>query len=252
MQSTAMPRHQANDQRSGTAGAPAVLVCDDDVEIVGAIRTYLENEGYPVLCAYNGRQVLDVLECQPDIRLLILDLMMPEMDGLQAIGRIRAERNLPILILSAKSEDRDKVFGLNLGADDYLTKPFNPRELIARCKSLLRRYLHLGSLPSGPAVHCCGGLCLDEESRSVTLDEEPVNLTGSEFRILSLLIKNPGRLYTSAEIYEQLWGNRAVGCENVIAVHIRHIREKIEFNPREPRYLKVVWGQGYRLESPEK
>lgn len=225
-----------------------ILVCDDDKEIVDAIRIYLENEGYQVFKAFNGREALEVLE-EKSIHLIIMDIMMPLMDGLRATRKIREENNIPVIMLSAKSEDTDKILGLNMGADDYITKPFNPLELIARVKSQLRRYTTLGSLETKSNVFQTGGLEIDDESKLVTVDGEEVKLTPVQYKILKLLTANAGRVYSIEEIYEKVWQEEAINPENTVAVHIRKIREKIEINPKEPKYLKVVWGIGYKVEK---
>lgn len=225
-----------------------ILVCDDDHSIVDAIEIYLKQEGYRVIKAYNGLEALKALE-ENEIHLIILDIMMPQLDGLQATVKIREICNIPILMLSAKSEDTDKVLGLNFGADDYITKPFNPLELTARVKSLLRRYTQLGAIAENkPAVFRIGGLVMDDERKEVTVDGEPVKLTPIEYRILLLLVQNPGKVFSITQIYERIWNEEALGGDNTVAVHIRHIREKIEINPKEPRYLKVVWGVGYKID----
>ena len=224
-----------------------ILVCDDDKEIVEAISIYLENEGYQVSKAYNGREALDILE-EEVIHLIIMDIMMPQMDGIRATMKIREENNIPVIMLSAKSEDTDKILGLNMGADDYITKPFNPLELIARVKSQLRRYTTLGSLETKENVFRTGGLEIDDESKRVTVDGEEVKLTPVQYKILKLLTANAGRVYSIEEIYEKVWQEDAINPENTVAVHIRKIREKIEINPKEPKYLKVVWGIGYKVE----
>lgn len=230
-----------------------ILVCDDDKEIVEAIEIYLQQEGYEVIKAYDGAQVLEILKKQA-VDLLILDVMMPKLDGIHATLKIREESSIPIIILSAKSEDSDKILGLNIGADDYLTKPFNPLELVARVKSQLRRYTKLGSmnLEEEKNVYKNGGLFIDDEKKEVTVDGEEVKLTPIEYQILLLLVKNAGRVYSIQQIYEAIWNEEAIGVDNTVAVHIRHIREKIEINPKEPRYLKVVWGVGYKVEKGEK
>ena len=223
-----------------------VLVCDDDREIVEAIEIYLSQEGYKVLKAYDGEEALKVLD-REKVDLLIIDVMMPKLDGIRATLKIREKKNMPIIILSAKSEDADKILGLNVGADDYMTKPFNPLELTARVKSQLRRYTQLGSTidKSNQAVYAVGGLSIDDEQKEVTVDGEPVRLTPIEYNILLLLVKNQGKVFSIDQIYESIWNEDAIGVDNTVAVHIRHIREKIEINPKEPRYLKVVWGVGY-------
>ncbi|MGN0646681.1 MAG: response regulator transcription factor [Mogibacterium kristiansenii] len=227
-----------------------ILVCDDDKEIVRAIGIYLKNEGYRVLEAYDGIEALDILR-KEEIHLIIMDIMMPRMDGMQATVRIREEKNIPIIMLSAKSEDYDKIGGLGAGADDYVTKPFNPMELIARVKSQLRRYTTLGSMnqPRNEKTFQSGGLILNDDTKEVTVDGTEVRLTPTEYRILALLTANAGRVYTIYQIYDAVWEEPAFNPENTVAVHIRHIREKIEINPKEPRYLKVVWGTGYKIEK---
>ena len=227
-----------------------VLVCDDDREIVEAIEIYLSQEGYKVLKAYDGEEALKVLD-REKVDLLIIDVMMPKLDGIRATLKIREKKNMPIIILSAKSEDADKILGLNVGADDYMTKPFNPLELTARVKSQLRRYTQLGSTidKSNQAVYAVGGLSIDDEQKEVTVDGEPVRLTPIEYNILLLLVKNQGKVFSIDQIYESIWNEDAIGVDNTVAVHIRHIREKIEINPKEPRYLKVVWGVGYNIEK---
>lgn len=227
-----------------------ILVCDDDKEIVRAIGIYLKNEGYRVLEAYDGIEALDILR-KEEVHLIIMDIMMPRMDGMQATVRIREEKNIPIIMLSAKSEDYDKIGGLGAGADDYVTKPFNPMELIARVKSQLRRYTTLGSMnqPRNEKTFQSGGLILNDDTKGVTVDGTEVRLTPTEYRILALLTANAGRVYTIYQIYDAVWEEPAFNPENTVAVHIRHIREKIEINPKEPRYLKVVWGTGYKIEK---
>ena len=227
-----------------------ILVCDDDKEIVRAIGIYLKNEGYRVLESYDGIEALDILR-KEEVHLIIMDIMMPRMDGVQATVRIREEKNIPIIMLSAKSEDYDKIGGLGAGADDYVTKPFNPMELIARVKSQLRRYTTLGSMnqPRNEKTFQSGGLILNDDTKEVTVDGTEVRLTPTEYRILALLTANAGRVYTIYQIYDAVWEEPAFNPENTVAVHIRHIREKIEINPKEPRYLKVVWGTGYKIEK---
>jgi len=226
-----------------------VLVVDDDREIVNAIAINLENEGYEPICAYDGLQALDVISSRI-IHLIILDVMMPRLDGLSTTLKIREEKNIPIIILSAKSEDTDKILGLSMGADDYVTKPFNNMELMARVKSQLRRYLTLGdiNLHSKPNLLISGGLCFDAENHTLTVDGELVRLTATETKIIELLMRSPGRIFPAEEIYERVWEEKAYGVENTVMVHIRRIREKIEINPKEPKYLKVVWGIGYKIE----
>ena len=227
-----------------------VLVCDDDREIVEAIEIYLSQEGYKVLKAYDGEEALKVLD-REKVDLLIIDVMMPKLDGIRATLKIREKKNMPIIILTAREEEADKVLGLELGADDYITKPFNPLELTARVKSQLRRYTQLGSTidKSNQAVYAVGGLSIDDEQKEVTVDGEPVRLTPIEYNILLLLVKNQGKVFSIDQIYESIWNEDAIGVDNTVAVHIRHIREKIEINPKEPRYLKVVWGVGYKIEK---
>lgn len=226
-----------------------VLVCDDDRQIVDAIEIYLVQEGYRILKAYDGEEAIAILN-KEEIHLLILDIMMPKLDGIHATISIRRNNNIPIIILSAKSEDADKILGLNIGADDYLTKPFNPLELIARVKSQLRRYTQLGNcVEEKESVYTIGGLSVDDDAKRVTVDGEEIRLTPIEYSILLLLMKNPGKVYSSGQIYAEIWGEEAYGYENTVAVHIRHIREKIEINAKEPRYVKVVWGIGYKMEG---
>lgn len=228
----------------------SVLVCDDDKEIVEAIEIYLTQEGYRVLKAYDGEQAIKLLETE-DVNLLLLDVMMPKLDGIRATMKIREKHSIPIIILSAKSEDVDKILGLNVGADDYVTKPFNPLELLARVKSQLRRYTQLGGAAKTTEenVYEAGGLVLNDDLKQVTVDGEIVKLTPIEFKILRLMMKNQGRVFSISQIYESIWNEEAIGADNTVAVHIRHIREKIEINPKEPRYLKVVWGIGYKIEK---
>lgn len=227
-----------------------ILVCDDDKEIVEAIEIYLTQDGHQVLRAYDGIEAVEILKKQ-SVDLLIMDIMMPRMDGIRATLKIREEHNIPIIILSAKSEDADKILGLNIGADDYITKPFNPLELVARVKSHLRRYMQLGSttVKESEEVYTVGGLTINDDLKEVTVDGEPVKLTPIEYNILLLLVKHQGKVFSIDQIYENIWNENAVGVDNTVAVHIRHIREKIEINPKEPRYLKVVWGVGYKIEK---
>ncbi len=226
-----------------------ILVCDDDKEIVDAIEIYLSNEGYHIYKAYDGEQAISMLQ-KEDVHLLIMDIMMPRLDGIRATLKIREYSSIPIIMLSAKSEDTDKILGLNIGADDYITKPFNPLELVARVKSNLRRYTSLGSLSAeSTSVYQVGGLSINDETKEVTVDGEVVKMTPIEYNILLLLVKNQGRVFSINQIYESIWNEDAIGADNTVAVHIRHIREKIEINPREPRYLKVVWGVGYKIEK---
>lgn len=227
-----------------------ILVCDDDKEIVDAIDIYLSQEGYHILKAYDGLQAIEIMK-KEEVHLILLDIMMPNLDGIRATRKIRETSSVPIIMLSAKSEDVDKILGLNIGADDYITKPFNPLELIARVKSQLRRYTQLGNLATEEkeAVYVCDGLVVNDDLKTVTVDGEPVKLTPIEYNILVLLIKNQGKVFSIEQIYENIWNEEAIGADNTVAVHIRHIREKIEINPREPRYLKVVWGIGYKIEK---
>ena len=227
-----------------------ILVCDDDKEIVEAIEIYLTQDGHQVLEAYDGIEAVEILK-KESVDLLIMDIMMPRMDGIRATLKIREKHNIPIIILSAKSEDADKILGLNIGADDYITKPFNPLELVARVKSHLRRYMQLGSttIKESEAIYTVGGLAINDDLKEVTVDGEQVTLTPIEYNILLLLVKHQGKVFSIDQIYENIWNENAVGVDNTVAVHIRHIREKIEINPKEPRYLKVVWGVGYKIEK---
>ena len=226
-----------------------VLVVDDDREIVESIAIFLQADGYMVRKAYNGLEALDIVMTE-NVHLIILDIMMPELDGIKTLLKVRESKNLPIILLSAKSEDADKILGLTAGADDYITKPFNPSELVARVKSKLRRYTQLGAMQIKETQIVIRGLVLDTESKSVTVDGEAVRLTPLEYKILELLCRHPGRVFSTEEIYRQVWNDDIVS-DNAIAVHVRHIREKIEINPKEPRYLKVVWGVGYKIERSE-
>lgn len=227
-----------------------ILVCDDDKDIVEAIDIYLTQEGYEVLKAYDGDEAIKVLKSN-EVDLLIMDVMMPRLDGIRATLKIRENMSLPIIILSAKSEDADKILELNIGADDYMTKPFNPLELVARVKSQLRRYTQLGSTArsDNQSEFRTGGLVIRDDLKEVTVDGEKVKLTPIEYNILLLLVKNQGKVFSINQIYENIWNEEAIGADNTVAVHIRHIREKIEINPKEPRYLKVVWGVGYKVEK---
>ena len=227
-----------------------ILVCDDDKDIVEAIDIYLTQEGYEVLKAYDGDEAIKVLK-RNEVDLLIMDVMMPRLDGIRATLKIRENMSLPIIILSAKSEDADKILGLNIGADDYMTKPFNPLELVATVKSQLRRYTQLGSTArsDNQSEFRTGGLVIRDDLKEVTVDGEKVKLTPIEYNILLLLVKNQGKVFSINQIYENIWNEEAIGADNTVAVHIRHIREKIEINPKEPRYLKVVWGVGYKVEK---
>ena len=230
-----------------------ILVCDDDKEIVEAIEIYLTREGYNVLKAYNGREALKIVKENDNIHLIILDIMMPELDGISVANLIRKDKAIPIIMLSAKSEDYDKISGLNNGADDYITKPFNPLELIARVNSQIRRYTSLGSIAekmnSNDNMYKSGDLIIDDNTKQVTVGGKEVKLTPTEYNILKFLTQNKGKVYSIEQIYENVWEDEAYGAENIIAVHIRHIREKIEINPREPKYLKVIWGIGYKIEK---
>ncbi|MCI9162748.1 MAG: response regulator transcription factor [Lachnospiraceae bacterium] len=227
-----------------------ILVCDDDKQIVDAIDIYLTGEGFQVIKAYDGYEALEILENQP-ADLMIVDVMMPGLDGIRTTLKVRETSSIPIIILSAKSEDTDKILGLNIGADDYLSKPFSPLELVARVKSQLRRYTQLGNMSqqANDQIYKCGGLTINDDTKEVWVDDDPIKLTPIEYNILLLLVKNAGKVFSIDEIYEQIWNEEAIGADNTVAVHIRHIREKIEINPREPRYLKVVWGVGYKIEK---
>ncbi len=225
-----------------------ILICDDEEDIVNALKIYLYNEEYMLYEAFNGAEAIKVTE-EKDIHLVLMDIMMPELDGIKAMLEIRRRSNVPIILLTAKGEDSDKILGLNVGADDYITKPFNPIEVAARVRSQLRRYMQLGAGEIRTDVIKIGGIEIDDEEKTVTLDGEAVSLTPTEYEILKLLMQNPGRVFSPAEIYGRVWRDSPYGSENTVAVHIRHIREKIEINPAEPRYLKVVWGQGYKCEK---
>lgn len=225
-----------------------ILVCDDDKEIAGAIEIYLRNEGYKIFKAFDGVEALNIVG-KEKIHLIIMDIMMPNLDGIQATMKIRQEKNIPIIMLSAKSEDYDKITGLNVGADDYITKPFNPLELVARVKSQLRRYIDLGSMVKKTGFYKTGGLIVDDDEKTVSLDGEQVVVTPIEFGILKLLTQNAGKVFSMDQIYETVWNEPAYNPENTVAVHIRRIREKIEIDPKNPRYLKVVWGIGYKIEK---
>lgn len=227
-----------------------ILVCDDDRDIVEALRIYLSAEGYRIFPAYTGQEAMAVIR-QETIHLVLMDIMMPVLDGISATVRLREKYNIPVILLTAKSEDTDKVLGLTIGADDYVTKPFSPMEVVARVKSQLRRYTMLGSMPTAQNVLSIGGVSLDDESKTVTVDGEPVSLTPIEYNTLHLLMKNAGRVHSSSAIYEAVWHESSSGSDSTVAVHIRHLREKIEINPAEPRYIKVVWGQGYKFEKGE-
>lgn len=232
-----------------------ILVCDDEKDIVSALRIYLEAEGYQVFEAGTGQQALQILS-QQEIHCILMDIMMPQMDGISAVAALRKNYQIPVILLTAKSEDTDKILGLNIGADDYVTKPFNPVEVLARVRSQIRRYM----LWSGPAqpqqpkqdLFCVGPIALDDKAKQVTLDGQPVNVTPTEFDILKLLLSHPGQVLSPKQIYREVWNDDPYGADSTVAVHIRHLREKLEINPSEPRYLKVVWGQGYKLEEDVK
>ena len=224
-----------------------ILVVDDDKEIVESISIFLGGEGYKVLKAYNGIDALDILS-ENEVHLMILDIMMPKLDGIKTLMKLRESRNIPVILLSAKSEDADKILGLTAGADDYVTKPFNPSELVARVKSQLRRYTTLGSIGKQNGIITINGLSLNTENKTVNIDGENVRLTPIEYRILELLVRNRGRVFSAEDIYRNVWNEETVVGDNTIAVHVRHIREKIEINPKEPKYLKVVWGIGYKVD----
>ena len=225
-----------------------ILICDDDRDIVSALKIYLESEGYRTFQAYNGAEALAILD-REDVHLLLLDVMMPGMDGISALAKLRETSNVPVILLTAKSEDTDKVLGLNVGADDYITKPFNPVELQARVRSQLRRYLHLGGGTVREDLIQIGADRLDDASKTVTVDGESVSLTPREYDILKLLMQNPGRVFSPRELYRKVWNEEPFGAESTVAVHIRHLREKIEIDPAEPRYIRAVWGQGYKFNS---
>ncbi len=225
-----------------------ILVCDDERDIVSALEIYLQADGYEMFKAYNGREALEIVE-REEIHLVLLDIMMPEMDGMEAIRRIREISNVPVIFLTAKSEDMDKVMGLTVGADDYITKPFQPIELQARVKSQLRRYLKLGGSTVAEGNLTCGGISLDDRAKEVTLDGEPVALTKTEYDILKFLMEHPGEAFSPAKIYQKVWKDTGYGTENTVAVHIRHLREKLEYDPANPRYLKAVWGRGYKFDA---
>ncbi len=226
-----------------------ILICDDDRDIVAALKIYLSSqEDYRLFEAFNGRQALEIIRAN-DIQLVLLDIMMPELDGIAVTARLRESSNIPIILLTAKGESADKVLGLNTGADDYITKPFDPLEVLARVRSQLRRYTLLGAQVQEPGRYVIGGVELNDRDKTVTVDGQPVSLTPSEYGILHLLIRNPGRVFSSAQIYEQVWNEASIGSEHSVAVHIRHLREKIEINPSDPRYIKVVWGLGYKMDK---
>lgn len=229
-----------------------ILVCDDDKEIAAAVDIYLTAEGYTVLQAHDGVEAVETIESHPEIQLILMDIMMPRLDGVRATMKVRESRNIPIIMLSAKSEDNDKILGLNIGADDYITKPFNPMELIARVKSQLRRFHNFGMSAApvdGSEKMINGGLELDDGAKRVTVDGQEVSLTPVEYKIVKYLLENRGLVFSSSQIYENVWNEPSYGADNIVAVHIRHIREKIEINPKEPRYIKVIWGHGYKMEK---
>ncbi|MEE1160954.1 MAG: response regulator transcription factor [Acutalibacteraceae bacterium] len=230
-----------------------ILVCDDERDIVSALKIYLEAEGYNIYTAYNGNEAVKTVE-DNDIHLVLMDIMMPECDGITAMVKLREITNIPVILLTAKSEDTDKILGLNVGADDYVTKPFNPVEVIARVKSQLRRYMQLGGgkITEPENGYTIGNIELNNKSKQIFVDGEEVSLTPTEFEILKLLMKNAGEVMSPKEIYKKVWGGEALGAESTVAVHIRHLREKIEINPAEPRYLKVVWAHGYKMEKGDK
>lgn len=225
-----------------------ILICDDEKDIVSALRIYLTADNYQIFEAYNGVEALEILETE-DIHLVLMDIMMPQMDGITAMVKIREKSNVPVILLTAKSEDTDKVLGLTIGADDYITKPFNPVELQARVKSQLRRYMQLGGGTVKKTLLTIGGIELDDMTKEVMLDGEKISLTRTEYDILKLLMENPGTVFSPTQIYTKVWKDNPYGSENTVAVHIRHLREKIEYNPAEPRYLKAVWGRGYKMEK---
>ena len=225
-----------------------ILVCDDEKDIVSALKIYLSAENYQVVPAYSGKQALEIIAEEP-IDLVLMDIMMPEMDGLTAVAKLREMSNVPVLFLTAKSEDADMILGLNMGADDYITKPFKPMEVLARVRSHLRRYAILGGAQRQETVLRVGGIQLDHDSKTVTLDGEPVSLTPLEYSILHYLMRNPGKVFSSQQLYREVWKDTPLGGENTVAVHIRHLREKLEIDPSNPRYIKVVWGHGYKLEA---
>ena len=224
-----------------------ILICDDERDIVSALKIYLTGDGYETLEAYDGAQALEILE-REDVQLVLMDIMMPQMDGITAMTRLRERSNVPVILITAKGEDSDKILGLNIGADDYITKPFNPAEVLARVRSQLRRYMQLGGGQVRPAQLTIGNITLDDCTKQVTRDGEPVNLTPTEYDILKLLMSHPQQVFSPAEIYERVWHEAPLGFESTVAVHIRHLREKLEITPAEPRYLKVVWGRGYKME----
>lgn len=242
--------YKADEERKGLF-MYQILVCDDEKDIVAALRIYLEAEGYKVFEAANGREALEIFD-REEVHLVLLDIMMPDMDGITVMARLREFSNVPILMLTAKSEDADKILGLNIGADDYVTKPFHPAELMARVKSQLRRYLMLGGGHKSREELTVGGITLNESNQIVTKDGEQIALTPTEFSILKLLMENPGQVFSPNRIYSRVWKNAPYSAENTVAVHVRHLREKLEINPAEPRYIKVVWGKGYKFEGERK
>ena len=225
---------------------PNILICDDDKDIVNALAIYLGDKEYEFSFAYNGKDAVDIVK-KEDIHLILMDVMMPVMDGITALGEIRKISNAPVILLTAKSEDNDKIMGISKGADDYITKPFNPMEVVVRVRSALRRYMTLGAIKEGDEVYTVGGVELNNSTKTVKVDGEPVTLTRTEFEILRVLISSPGRVYSATEIYKKVWNEEPYGSEKSVAVHIRHIREKIEINPAEPRYIKMIFGQGYKM-----
>ena len=225
-----------------------ILICDDEKDIVSALKIYLQSEGYRTFEAYNGREALKIKR-EEDIHLVLMDIMMPEMDGISAMVELRKESNVPVILLTAKGEDTDKILGLNVGADDYITKPFNPVEMLARVRSQLRRYMQLGGGTVKSGTLTIGSIYLDDKSKEVTMDGEPVSLTPTEYGILKLLMEHPGEVFSPKAIFRKVWADEPYGAESTVAVHIRHLREKLEINPAEPRYIKAVWGQGYKMEG---
>lgn len=225
-----------------------ILVCDDEKDIVAALEIYLKAEGYEIHKAYNGKEALSIMD-KEEIQLVLMDIMMPEMDGIETMIELRKHSNVPVILLTAKSEDMDKVLGLSIGADDYITKPFNPIELQARVKSQLRRYMQLGGGQPQTNIYTIGGISLNDKSKEVTLDQEPVSLTKIEYNILKFFMQHPGESFSPKEIYQKVWNDNPMGNERTVAVHIRHLREKLEYDPANPRYLKAVWGRGYKIEN---
>ena len=228
-----------------------ILICDDEKDIVSALKIYLEAEGYETLAAYSGQEALELLETR-EVQLVLLDIMMPGLDGIGTLARLRETSAVPVILLTAKGEDTDKVLGLNIGADDYVTKPFNPVELLARVRSQLRRYLQLGGSQSREDLLQIGGISLDDRSKEVTVDGEAVSLTPREYEILRLLMQHPGEVFSPRDLYRKVWRDEPYGAESTVAVHIRHLREKLEIDPAEPRYIRAVWGQGYKMEVRQK